>query len=66
MKDIHDRMPVMLKKEDEHLWLDRSIEDTDYLNQLLVPYPEDEMETYEVSPLVNSPKNERREVIQPV
>jgi putative SOS response-associated peptidase YedK len=66
MESIHDRMPVILKPEHEKIWLDRSIEDTEYLNQLLVPYSPEEMEAYEVSSLVNSPKNENAELIQPI
>lgn len=64
MKDIHDRMPVILKREDEKIWLDPSISDTNYLNQLLKPLDDDLMEAYEVSTLVNSPKNNSMELIQ--
>ena len=28
VKDIHDRMPVILKPEEESVWLDKSITDT--------------------------------------
>jgi putative SOS response-associated peptidase YedK len=66
MQSIHDRMPVILKPEHEKIWLDRSIQDINYLNQLLVPYSPEEMEAYEVSSLVNSPKNETLELIQPI
>lgn len=41
---IHNRMPVILTKEHEKLWLDRSYTDTNFLTQLLVPYDEYEME----------------------
>lgn len=66
MKDIHDRMPVILKPEDEKTWLDPTISDTNYLNQLLVPLDESLMETYEVSSLVNSPKNDSINLIQKI
>lgn len=66
MKDIHDRMPVILKPEDEKTWLDQSISDTNDLNKLLIPYDENLMETYEVSPLVNSPRNNTAELIQKI
>lgn len=66
MEPIHDRMPVILNPEDEKVWLDRSIEDTNLLNQLLVPYAAEEMEAYEVSQAVNSPKNDSEELIKPV
>lgn len=66
VKNIHNRMPVILKPEDEKIWLDTSIEDTTYLDDLLNPFPEDLMETYEVSPLVNSPKNNSPYLIQKI
>lgn len=66
VKDIHDRMPVILKPEDEKVWLDPSISDTSLLNDLLVPLSEDLMEAYEVSSLVNSPKNNSPNLIQKI
>ena len=66
MKDIHDRMPVILKPEDEKTWLNPSISDTNDLNKLLIPYDEVLMETYEVSSLVNSPRNNTVELIQKI
>lgn len=66
MKDIHDRMPVILKREDEPIWLDPNISEKNVLNQLLVPYDNSLMETYEVSSLVNSPKNNSIELIQKI
>ena len=60
---IHDRMPVILPKKKEQIWLDRSIEDEAYLKSLLIPFSEDQMEKYPVSSLVNSPKNDTREIV---
>jgi putative SOS response-associated peptidase YedK len=62
--DIHDRMPVILRPEDEKIWLDPSINDTGMLEQLMIPLDEKVMEVYEVSSLVNSPKNNSIELIQ--
>lgn len=62
---IHDRMPVILRKEDEDIWLDTNSKGIDKLVSLLKPYPSDMMEGYEVSTLVNSPKNDTPECIQP-
>ena len=39
------------------VWLDEGITDSTFLKSLLVPYPADQMIAYEVSALVNSPKN---------
>jgi putative SOS response-associated peptidase YedK len=66
MKDIHDRMPVILKPDDEKTWLDTSISDTNDINKLLVPFDENLMETYAVSSLVNSPRNNSVELIQKI
>lgn len=66
VKDIHDRMPVILKKEDEKIWLDPDITDPNFLNNLLKPFDENLMEAYEVSSLVNSPRNNSIELIQKI
>ena len=66
VQDIHDRMPVILKPEDEKFWLDSSITDTTKLQHLLKPLDQRLMEVYEVSPLVNSPKNNSIELIQKI
>lgn len=66
VQDIHDRMPVILNPEDEKYWLDPSITDTTKLNPLLKPLDHALMEAYEVSSLVNSPKNNSIELIQKI
>ncbi|MCI0526850.1 MAG: SOS response-associated peptidase, partial [Nitrospira sp.] len=58
LQPIHDRMPVILRQQDEDLWLDPDLKDVDKLVPLLIPYSSEEMEGYEVSTLVNSPKND--------
>ncbi|MEK4359007.1 SOS response-associated peptidase [Paenibacillus sp. FSL M7-1455] len=58
MEPIHDRMPVILRQEDELRWVQRGAADPRELQQLLVPYPADEMEAYPVSTAVNSVKND--------
>lgn len=64
VEGIHDRMPVILRPDDEKTWLDPTINDTRLLEQLMVPHDENLMEVYEVSSLVNSPKNNSIELIQ--
>ena len=66
MASIHDRMPVILPREFEASWLDPEEQDTAMLSELLLPYDSDRMEGYEVSTLVNSPRNNFPEVIEPV
>jgi len=55
MAEIHNRMPVILRPEDEALWLDRTVQDTEALEKLLVPYPAEEMDAYEVDKRVGNP-----------
>jgi len=57
MRPIHERMPVILKKDDEGLWLDPKA-DGKKLTQLLIPCTDEILETYEVSKSVNSPAND--------
>lgn len=66
LRPIHHRMPVILSKEVEDLWLDTALDDTQTLTQLLEPYPDDALEAYEVSALVNSASNDRPEVTAPI
>ena len=65
LSPIHDRMPVILPRELESLWLDRGIQDPAALGDILMLYPTDAMEAYEVSSLVNSPANDGPEVVVP-
>ncbi len=62
---IHNRMPVILSEKNEDIWLDQDMKDDNRLLPLLVPYPSDHMQAYEVSTLVNSPKNDSPECIEP-
>jgi len=57
MEPIHNRMPVILPREVEQVWLDQGITDSYFLKSLLLPYPADLMIAYEVSTFVNSVKN---------
>jgi putative SOS response-associated peptidase YedK len=64
--EIHNRMPVILEKKDEEEWLNPDETETEKLVKLLHPYPASEMYAYAVSRLVNAPKNDTKEVIEPV
>ena len=66
MTGIHDRMPVILPKEQHASWLDPNNQDKDQLKSLLVPFSASKMMAYEVSNKVNSPKNNSAELIQRV
>jgi putative SOS response-associated peptidase YedK len=64
IEEIHDRMPVILKREDEKKWLS-AIGETELL-ELLLPYPSERMKKYPVSKKVNSPLNDVPEIFNPV
>ena len=66
LSPIHSRMPVILPRELEELWLDRDVRDPVALADLLEPYPSHQMRTYEVSALVNSARNNVPDVVKPV
>jgi putative SOS response-associated peptidase YedK len=60
--EIHDRMPVILNQVDQKVWLNQ-VSDPITLKALLKPYPETEMEAYEVSSIVNNAANDVVECI---
>ena len=62
MKPIHDRMPVILNRQDEELWL--ASKNANEILSLLKPYPAEEMDAYPVTRLVNSVKNVGPEVLE--
>ncbi|TBL77667.1 SOS response-associated peptidase [Paenibacillus thalictri] len=66
MAGIHDRMPAILRREDEQVWLDRRNQDSKLLQSLLKPYPEELMRAYPVSSLVGSVRNDTPECIREV
>jgi putative SOS response-associated peptidase YedK len=66
MEKIHNRMPVILREEDEATWLNPNIQAVETLLKLLHPYDESNMEAYEVSTRVNDPQNDRSDLIEPL
>src|SRR5215207_4274055 len=62
VSQLHDRMPVIIAPENRDRWLDPQSAPDD----LLRPYPADQMTMWPVSSKVNSPKNEGRELIEPI
>jgi len=63
MKSIHDRMPVIIPPEGEKKWL-AELSDQEAV-KFLKAYPAEQMKAYEISTLVNSPKNDSSDVIVP-
>jgi putative SOS response-associated peptidase YedK len=63
---FHDRMPVILKQEDEKRWLGGDTPTSDEMKKILGPYPPGEMDVYPVSSRVNSPDVDDEQLIQPL
>jgi putative SOS response-associated peptidase YedK len=65
MNEIHDRMPVILGRSDEDSWLDPECHEPEELQRLFKPCPSSWLTAMEVSPLVNSAKNNTPAVMEP-
>ncbi len=65
MAPIHNRMPVILKRQHEDTWLDPRIRTADALIGLLWPFPPTQMRAVRVSTLVNKPENDTPEILRP-
>ena len=66
MAKIHDRMPVIVARENYAHWLDPHLTDPGAILPMLTPYPADEMRAYPISARVNSARNEGPDLIQPI
>jgi putative SOS response-associated peptidase YedK len=65
VKQVHNRMPVILEPAFEELWLDRSVTDAAQVTPLLRAYPAEQMEAYRVREQVSSPSNDGPGLIEP-
>ncbi|GAA0881059.1 SOS response-associated peptidase [Algoriphagus jejuensis] len=65
VEEIHERMPVILNRSQEKLWLDKYASEEALLN-LLKPYPTELMLSYTVSSLVNSVQNDSPGIIRKI
>jgi putative SOS response-associated peptidase YedK len=65
MRDIHERMPVILSRGDEEAWLSPEIHEREHVQKLLKPCPIEWLKAVPVSPLVNSAKNNSPELLEP-
>jgi len=63
---IHDRMPVILTKEGENLWLDPETKNPDLLEDILRNKEEHSLVSYPVSQQVNKVANNSPELIKKV
>lgn len=65
MSNLHNRMPLILKKKHFSDWLDPAPRTPDSLLHLIQPYPTEDMSAYPVSTMVNRPENDRAELVVP-
>ena len=63
---LHDRMPAILKREDENRWLTGDAPSSDEMKKILGSYPPGEMDAYPVSSRVNNPDVDDERLIQPL
>src|SRR6478736_3944345 len=63
MRELHERMPVILPKAIENHWLDDRLKESD-INDLMRPYDADQMNYYKVNKVVNSADYNTPECIQ--
>lgn len=63
---FHDRMPVILQRENYDEWLDETNSDTNSLQRLIAPFPASLMTEHEVSRAVNNVRNHDPELIEPL
>ena len=61
---IHDRMPVILTRHGEQLWLDPDAP-ADEARTVLAPYPADLMEAFAVSTAVNQARKDDPSMVEP-
>jgi putative SOS response-associated peptidase YedK len=66
MDEIHDRMPVVLSRDDVEVWLDVADDSPEARLLLLRPAPTGTLRHYEVGNAVGSVKNDGPELIEPV
>jgi len=66
VRELHDRMPVILAPEDYAAWLDPSNKDTAGLLKMLHPADPTGWALCQVSRKVNSPKNDSPDLLEPV
>ncbi|MFM7216637.1 MAG: SOS response-associated peptidase [Bacteroidota bacterium] len=60
----HHRSPVVLRRSDEARWL--RAEHLNEVTELLEPYPADDMNAYPISSRIKNPRNNARELLEPI
>jgi len=63
---VHDRMPVLLRRQDYGRWLDPDIRDAREIQSLLVPAPEQSLTSHAVSAAVGDARRDDARNIEPL
>ncbi len=63
---VHDRMPVILAKDDEAAWLNPDLTEPEHLLPLLKPYPAAHIESWRVGDGAKNSRNDNEELIKPI
>lgn len=66
ISELHDRMPVMLLDDELPEWLDPANNHTEALEDLLRPWPDDDIQFHRVAKDVNNARNQGSHLIQAV
>jgi len=66
IKNIHNRMPVIIEQDSEERWLDNSSYNEEQLKELLQPYDSSKISYHRVSKVVNSPQNNSPKCVKKV
>jgi putative SOS response-associated peptidase YedK len=66
IRELHNRMPVVVDRADFGTWLDPKVEDKEKLQALLKPAPDEDFELIRVSKAVNSPAHDAADCVEPV
>lgn len=66
MEPIHNRMPVILRPDQEDVWLDPANSQPALLAELLRPFEDGKLEIHKVSKDVNSPRNNDKHLVETV
>lgn len=66
LRPIHNRMPVILVPSTYDQWLDPTVHNAETLKSLIRPYPSEELTAYPVSTLVNNPRHDAPDCLEPL
>lgn len=65
LSEVHDRMPVILDRSAESIWLNKEVLSADVLSSIFDPFPSKELDVYPVSDLVNDSRADDPQMIVP-